>query len=82
VLEKTMVARDREIVGFGASSPGASVGGVDGEGKGSNNDVADSDSEGKRRYLAETKAAEIRVVRNATDLLSPGHSYKAVAMEV
>ncbi|KAJ9618339.1 pyridoxal kinase, variant [Exophiala oligosperma] len=75
VLEKTMKARDEEISKFG-QSPGASVGGVEGLG------TENSDSEAKRRYLAETKAAEVRAVRNAKDLVHPEPRYKAVAMEV
>ena len=73
VLEKTLKARDKEMEGFGAS-PGASIGGVDGE--------LGGDSEAKRRYLAETKAAEVRVVRYARDLLDPEPRYKAQALEV
>ncbi|KAK5239191.1 putative pyridoxal kinase, partial [Exophiala xenobiotica] len=51
VLEKTMKARDEEMSTFGLS-PGASIGGVEGQG------APDSDGEDKRRYLAQTKAAE------------------------
>ncbi|EHY61004.1 Pyridoxal kinase [Exophiala dermatitidis] len=75
VLEKTIVARDEELRSFGRS-PGASVGGVEGQA----NDG--SDSEEKRRYLAETKAAEVRVVRNAKDLIHPEPRYKAQPVEV
>ncbi|KAI1612987.1 pyridoxal kinase [Exophiala viscosa] len=75
VLEKTITARDEEMSKFGLS-PGASVGGVEGLG------ATDSDSEDKRTYLAQTKAAEVRVVRNAKDLVYPEERYKAVAMEV
>ena len=71
VLEKTMKARDREIEGFG-KSPVASVGGVEGD---------QSGSEETRRYLAETKAAEVRVVRNWRDLVSPEERYKAVPLD-
>ncbi|KEF55017.1 pyridoxine kinase [Exophiala aquamarina CBS 119918] len=73
VLEKTLAARDAEMKAFGAS-PGASVGGVEGEDGG--------DSESQRRYLAETKAAEVRVVRHARDLQDPQNRYKAEALEV
>lgn len=73
VLEKTLAARDAEMKTFG-TSPGASVGGVEGE--------ENSDSEAKRRYLAETKAAEVRVVRHAKDLLHPQDRYKAEALDV
>ncbi|EXJ81613.1 pyridoxine kinase [Capronia coronata CBS 617.96] len=75
VLEKTLVARDEEMRRFG-QSPGASVGGVEGQGNDGN------DSESKRRYLAETKAAEVRVVRNAKDLVHPEERYKAEPLEV
>lgn len=75
VLEKTIKARDEEMSRFGLS-PGASVGGVEGQG------APESDSEDKRRYLAQTKAAEVRVVRNARDLVCPEERFKAVAMEV
>ncbi|ETI20481.1 pyridoxal kinase [Cladophialophora carrionii CBS 160.54] len=73
VLEKTWTARDDEMKKFGRS-PGASVGGVEGEGE--------TVGEGQRRFLAETKAAEVRVVRNARDLMHPEARYKAQAIEV
>ncbi|KIX96624.1 uncharacterized protein Z520_07890 [Fonsecaea multimorphosa CBS 102226] len=73
ILEKTITARNDEMKKFG-TSPGASVGGVEGEGE--------TVSESMRRFLAESKAAEVRVVRNARDLVSPGERYKAQAMEV
>ncbi|EXJ54426.1 pyridoxine kinase [Cladophialophora yegresii CBS 114405] len=73
VLEKTWTARDEEMKKFGRS-PGASVGGVEGEGE--------TVGEGKRRFLAETKAAEVRVVRNARDLRHPEARYQAQAIEV
>jgi pyridoxine kinase len=73
VLEKTMQARDEEMKSFG-QGPGASVGGVDGEGG--------TDDEAKRKYLAETKAAEVRVVRNARDLMMPEDRYQAQALDV
>ncbi|KAK7885001.1 putative pyridoxal kinase [Exophiala xenobiotica] len=75
VLEKTMKARDEEMSRFGLS-PGASIGGVEGQG------APESDGEDKRRYLAQTKAAEVRVVRNARDLVCPEDRFKAVAMVV
>ncbi|KIW62658.1 pyridoxal kinase, variant [Phialophora macrospora] len=75
ILEKTWTARDEEMKKFG-TSPGASIGGVEGEGEG------DTVGEGQRRFLAETKAAEVRVVRNARDLMLPEGRYKAQAMEV
>jgi pyridoxine kinase len=73
VLEKTVKARDEAMKKFDGEGGGKtdSVGGVNGE-----------DSEGKKRYLAETKAAEIRVVRNVADLRSPEAKFKATAVEV
>ncbi len=71
VLEKTMKARDKEMQGFG-KSPGASVGGVEGD---------QSTSEETRKYLAETKAAEVRVVRNWRCLVEPEERYKAVRLD-
>lgn len=73
VLEKTLAAREAEMQTFGIS-PGASVGGVEGEDGG--------DSESKRRYLTETKAAEVRVVRHARDLQDPQNRYNAEALEL
>lgn len=70
VLEKTMKARDEEMQRFSSGS----MGGVDGEDGG--------DGQGKRKYLAETKAAEVRVVRYARDLLDPNLRYQAEALEV
>ncbi|KIX05093.1 pyridoxal kinase [Rhinocladiella mackenziei CBS 650.93] len=69
VLEKTVKARDQEISKFG-QSPGASMEGEEG-----------GNGEAKRRLLAETKAAEVRAVRNAKDLLIPEDRYRAKAME-
>jgi len=73
ILEKTMKARDEEMKNFG-KSPGASIGGVEGEGE--------TTGEGKRKFLAEMKAAEVRVVRNWRDLVEPEEKYKASALEV
>jgi pyridoxine kinase len=77
VLEKTIKARDDAMRQF------------DGEGSGKMNSVGvgmdggnGEDSEEKKRYLAETKAAEIRVVRNVADLRSPEVKFKATAVEV
>jgi pyridoxine kinase len=75
ILEKTWTARDEEMKKFGRS-PGASVGGVEGDGEG------ETVSASKRQFLAETKAAEVRVVRNARDLMLPEGRYKAQAMEI
>jgi pyridoxine kinase len=77
VLEKTVKARDEAMKQFDGEragktdSVGVGVEGINGE-----------DSEGKKRYLTETKAAEIRVVRNVADLRSPEVKFKARAVEV
>jgi pyridoxine kinase len=73
VLEKTMKARYEELVKWG-ERPEASTSGAEG--------VDGADGEGKRKYLAETKAAEIRLVRNTIHLLEPKDRYKAEALEV
>ena len=73
VLEKTIKARDEEMGKWG-QSPGASTGGVEGE--------KDQDNEAKRMYLAETKAAEVKVVRNWRDLVEPEERYKAQELGV
>lgn len=72
VLEKTMKARDEEMSKFG-QGPGASVGGLEGD---------QSTTEETRRYLAQTKAAEVRVLRNQKDLLEPGQRYRAEAVRI
>ena len=71
VLEKTMKARDREMEGFG-KSPGARVGAVEGD---------QSTSEETRQYLAETKAAEVRVVKNWRCLVEPEERYQAKPLD-
>lgn len=73
ILEKTLEARDRELAGLAAEGRGMSCStGVD----------MVSGEESHRRYLAETKAAEVRVVRNVKDLWQPEDRYKAVELEV
>jgi pyridoxine kinase len=77
VLEKTVMARDEAIRNYDGEEGGKknSVGGgVDG--------VDGGDSEGKKRYLAETKAAEVRVVRTVGDLRSPDVKFRAKSVEV
>jgi len=77
VLEKTVKARDEAMRQFDGEGGGKmdNVGvGVEG--------VNGGDSEERKRYLAETKAAEIRVVRNVADLRSPEVKFKATAVEV
>ena len=70
VLEKTAEARDREMEGWGGNKDG-SVGGVEGD---------QSGDEETRRYLAETKASEVRVVRCWSDLVNPDDRYTAEAV--
>jgi pyridoxine kinase len=67
VLEKTVKERDEAMREY----DGKTGSGVDG--------VGGADSEGKRRYLAETKAAEVRVV---ADLRRPDVKLRAKAVEV
>lgn len=43
---------------------------------------AEDDVEGKKRYLAQTKAAEVRVVRNVEMLRSPVVKYRAQQVEL
>lgn len=76
VLEKTVKARDDIMRSYdGEDGKVDSVGmGVDG--------VEGGDSQGKRRYLAETKAAEVRIVRNVGDLARPEKRYEAKALDV
>jgi len=76
VLEKTVKARDEAMRQFDEEGGKTDNVGVGVEG------VNGGDSEGKKRYLAETKAAEIRVVRNVADLRSPEVKFKATAVEV
>ena len=73
VLGKTVKARD-EAMGRYDGDKGSVGFGVDG--------VAGGHSQEKRRHLAETKAAEVRVVRNVADLTSPEVKFTAVAVEV
>lgn len=73
VLEKTMQARDRELAGLTEGGKGMS--------SSSGVEVGD-DGEGQRRYLAETKAAEVRVVRNVRDLSCPEERYEACELQV
>lgn len=73
VLEGTLEARDREVAGMSADGKGmSSSAGVD----------MGSNGEGLRRHLRETKAAEVRLVRNVKALWQPEERYKAVEMEV
>ena len=52
------------------------MGNVGGEGGG-----GDEEGKKRRRHLAETKMAEVRVVRNVRDLWWPGERYRAVEFE-
>jgi pyridoxine kinase len=76
VLEKTLKARDEALKMYDVEEDGkkGSVGaGVEG--------VCGQDSEAKKRYLAETKAAEVRVVRNVADLRDADVKFRAKALE-
>ena len=72
VLGKTMKARDQEMDRFDAAKT-ESAGGLDA--------MAGREGEEKRRYLAQTKAAEVRLVRHAKDLKEPEVRYKIEALE-
>lgn len=75
VLEKTLKARDEAVARWGEQGgPGSSIGGVDAS--------MNSNDESKRKYLYETKAAEVKIVRNARDLLEPEQRYRAERLEV
>jgi pyridoxine kinase len=76
VLEKTVKARDEAMKRFDAEGGGKTES-VEVGWEGVNGDL-----EEKKRHLAETKAAEIRVVRNVADLRSPEVKFKATAVEV
>ena len=73
VLEKTLQARDAELAALvqGGKSMSSSSG----------VEVGD-DGQARRRYLAETKAAEVRVVRNVRALGCPEERYKALELQV
>lgn len=74
VLEKTVAARDRQIEGLAEGGKAMS--------NSSGVEVGDGEGGPSRRYLAETKAAEVRVVRNVRDLCWPEERYQAVELEV
>jgi pyridoxine kinase len=69
VLEKTMKARDREMERY--ERQGGGTGTVEGD---------QSTNEETRRYLAQTKAAEVRIVKNWRDLVEPEKRYQAVSL--
>lgn len=70
VLQKTKEARDKELERFDGEKPGlGQVASVDPPG-------GKSDEE-KGLFLARTKAAEVRAVRNARDLIHPKLRYEA-----
>lgn len=71
VLDKTMKARNAEMENFHAR-PRASLDPQDGK-----ESVFDEE---KTNFLARTKAAEVRAVRNANDLRNPRILYEAQAM--
>lgn len=70
VLERTVRERDREMRMW--ESGMRTGGGLD--------DASDEGG-GRRRHLAETKAAEVRVVRNVRALCEPEERYRAVGLE-
>ena len=77
VLEKTAEARERVMKEYEGEEGGkmGSVGsGVDG--------VEGQDSKDKKRYLTETRAAEVRIVRNVDFLKHPEKRYKAQNVDV
>lgn len=74
VLEKTMVARDEEMARFERESRGSVDVKDGGEG------IVGEEDEEKRVFLARTKAAEVRAVRNARDLVGPEIRYEARAI--
>ena len=80
VLEKTMRTRDEGVKGL---EGGEGEGGKEGsQGHGVDGVQSSGDGEGKKRHLAVTKAAEVRVVRNVEDLKRPRERFRAVALEV
>lgn len=70
ILEKTMKARDREMERY--ERRGGGSGTVDGD---------QSTSEETRRYLAQTKAAEVRIVKNWKHLMEPERKFTAMPLE-
>lgn len=69
VLEKTMKAKDEELEKYESSRRAS----LDPQSK--------KDDEEKRHFLAKTKAAEVRAVRNAGDLIRPNVRFEAVALD-
>jgi len=65
VLEKTMEARNKEIEKYETSNRRASVNPQDAEKE------RQEDVDERMQFLARTKAAEVRAVRNARDLIHP-----------
>jgi len=74
VLEKTMDARNTEMEKYNGSNRRASVDPQDAEKQ------RQEDVDERMRFLAETKAAEVRAVRNAGDLISPKVRFEAKAL--
>ncbi|KAI5293871.1 putative pyridoxal kinase [Ascosphaera acerosa] len=73
VLERTMAARDQELAGYDARNedPASAVNGL--------TDAEREQAIANRRYLRETKAAEVRLVRNVSCLRQPAVTFKAEA---
>ncbi len=77
VLEKTAAARAevmKEYEGEEGGKMGSVGSGVDG--------IEGQDSKDKKRYLTETRAAEVRIVRNVEFLRNPEVRYNAEKVEV
>lgn len=72
ILEKTMIARNKEMDNWSTGLV------VDTDGVATRGHADDAT---RRKYLASTKAAEVRVVQNAKDLVHPVERYKAVALD-
>ncbi|KKY14607.1 putative pyridoxine kinase [Phaeomoniella chlamydospora] len=74
VLEKTMISRREEMRRKGYDDEKSHLA----PGK----DVDITQGEGKKWYLAETKAAEVKLVRNVRDLWEPEMRFKAEGVEI
>ncbi|RMZ86918.1 hypothetical protein DV736_g5856, partial [Chaetothyriales sp. CBS 134916] len=77
VLEKTIIAKDQELAQFDqAEGTGQEAN------PGPRRDQSVEADEETRKYLATTKASEIRLVRNWRDLVEPKERFKAQAVDV
>jgi len=75
VLDKTMKAMKQEMDKYQVSKR-ASL-----DARNTHRDDGDEEEETKSWFLARTKAAEVRAVRNARDLIYPGIRFEAVALD-